>query len=582
DREVCAQPPATITIQGSAQATGSGPLTGSRDYRVRFFDSATKGSQLGSNLTGTLTLSLAGRFSFEITPPTQILSAADVWYELAIDSDATPNGIGVNDVFPDRVKVTSVPFALLAGDSAKLGGQQASIYATEAELASGAITVSGSAITTGTVPETQIDPAIARSSDLRRTYTAIVDDNSPADYSTIQAAILAGESSIFVRNGSYSLTADVQIPAAPFSLVGESRDGVRIDCADTHTIFYRGDTAIYNTGTASVNDNSIKVSGSGTSWLSNAAAGEFIRIDKTFHQISSVDTGTTITLTRPYRGPSKANVTYSIAQYGVGLAFRNLTLLNPVSTGSGAQNATNGGLCVRFARQVTVDNCAALPSTAASSNHLGILSYFENCQDVQMSHCMVRNLNLVDSENSSYVTISENIVENPTRRPIFFGGRTDDDPPLGFNITNNQIFGGGTDHFIFITSLTGANVPNHGIIANNQIFGVTTTSNPAADIFNGVIRLSNIPGGVVVSGNIVRDCAGNALVLAGIGSNADISITGNVFVNNTGWGIRTSSVGGTTRTLITNNVLSNNALGNVNASTVYGTLNYPTFENPTP
>ncbi|MFH0792761.1 MAG: hypothetical protein V2A74_01875, partial [bacterium] len=46
DREVCAQPPATITMQGSAQATGAGPLTGSRDYRVRFFDSATTGSQL--------------------------------------------------------------------------------------------------------------------------------------------------------------------------------------------------------------------------------------------------------------------------------------------------------------------------------------------------------------------------------------------------------------------------------------------------------------------------------------------------------------------------------------------------------
>jgi len=132
--EGLAQPPATITIQGTAQVSGGGPLTGTRDYRVGFFDALTSGSQLGSDLTGTTTLSSAGRFSIEITPPAEIFSTAGVWYELAVDSDATPNGIDTGDVFPSRVKVTSVPFAQLSADSQTLSGAAASAYATDAEI----------------------------------------------------------------------------------------------------------------------------------------------------------------------------------------------------------------------------------------------------------------------------------------------------------------------------------------------------------------------------------------------------------------------------------------------------------------
>jgi hypothetical protein len=116
-----AQPPQTINIQGALENSAGAPVTGTRAYRVRFFDASSGGNQIGSDATGTVTLSDAGRFNIELTPPDAVLSTAQSWYELAIDTDGV-NGVGSNDIFPQRAKIHSVPFALLAEDAVNGGG----------------------------------------------------------------------------------------------------------------------------------------------------------------------------------------------------------------------------------------------------------------------------------------------------------------------------------------------------------------------------------------------------------------------------------------------------------------------------
>ena len=121
--------PESISIQGTLQDQGGDPLTGIRDWQLNFFDAATLGSQIGSDVTGTLTLSEGGRFNIELIPPSAILSASDVWYELAIDSDLIPDGIDEDDYFPSRVRILSVPFALKASESDTLDGLDYSDFA---------------------------------------------------------------------------------------------------------------------------------------------------------------------------------------------------------------------------------------------------------------------------------------------------------------------------------------------------------------------------------------------------------------------------------------------------------------------
>ena len=122
-----ATPPPEINIQGTLEEPNGEPVTGARDYRVRFFESETGGSAIGE-VTGTVSLSDAGRFSIDVVPPSAALDAAEAWYELAIDGAA--DGIDPDDIFPNRVRILSVPFALASRNSASLGGKEAHLYPT--------------------------------------------------------------------------------------------------------------------------------------------------------------------------------------------------------------------------------------------------------------------------------------------------------------------------------------------------------------------------------------------------------------------------------------------------------------------
>ena len=118
--------PESVSIQGTLEAPGGGPLTGTHAYQLRFFNDSTAGSLL-YDVTGAVGLSDAGRFSIEWTAEPAILAVTEVWYQLAID--ANDDGIDANDVFPERVQIHSVPFALKASESDTLDGLNYSDFA---------------------------------------------------------------------------------------------------------------------------------------------------------------------------------------------------------------------------------------------------------------------------------------------------------------------------------------------------------------------------------------------------------------------------------------------------------------------
>ena len=124
--------PPEIAIQGKLELGDGSGLAGTRNFVVRFFDAETSGTQIGMDQLGSADVSAAGRFSIILTPSSALLGRSELWYELGIDSAATPDGtVGAEDVFPARVQVTSVPFALDAGH---LAGVSASEYVTGDQL----------------------------------------------------------------------------------------------------------------------------------------------------------------------------------------------------------------------------------------------------------------------------------------------------------------------------------------------------------------------------------------------------------------------------------------------------------------
>ena len=112
-----AEAPPTVNIRGQLFDGNGAAITGLRNYSVVFFNAETNGTQLGGNLSGTVTVSDEGIFNVSVTLPVEVLSSAGAWYEISVDSNATPNGLDANDRFPQRVKIDSVPFALYAGEA---------------------------------------------------------------------------------------------------------------------------------------------------------------------------------------------------------------------------------------------------------------------------------------------------------------------------------------------------------------------------------------------------------------------------------------------------------------------------------
>ena len=106
--------PDTITVHGQLLDETGTPLTGDRAYEITFFDAEVDGNPLGTTFTGTTQLSLEGIFDIPLTLPEEAKVVAELWYAIAVDSDAVANGIDANDLFPNRIKVDSVPFALQA------------------------------------------------------------------------------------------------------------------------------------------------------------------------------------------------------------------------------------------------------------------------------------------------------------------------------------------------------------------------------------------------------------------------------------------------------------------------------------
>jgi len=112
-----AQPPETILIRGQLLDSEGDPIVGLRQYRVRFYDAETEGAQLGSALTDFTQVNAQGLFAIALIPPAAVLNAPAAWYELALDSGTPAQGVGPEDVFPQRVRVHSVPFARVAGEA---------------------------------------------------------------------------------------------------------------------------------------------------------------------------------------------------------------------------------------------------------------------------------------------------------------------------------------------------------------------------------------------------------------------------------------------------------------------------------
>jgi hypothetical protein len=138
--------PETITIQGTMEAPGGGPLTGTYACSVRIWDASVGGSLL-ANSFDPIALSDSGRFFLELRLGDVFVPPAQAWYELGVDTDN--NGLEEGEFFPHRVRFHSVPFARVAANAELLGGYPASAFVQSGSAAGQAWELGGNATSPG-------------------------------------------------------------------------------------------------------------------------------------------------------------------------------------------------------------------------------------------------------------------------------------------------------------------------------------------------------------------------------------------------------------------------------------------------
>jgi len=194
-----------LNIGGTASDAIGNPIVGPKDYRIRFFDAATGGAQLGSDVIGSVTLSAGGIFNIPLESPADVATLDNVWYELALDTEE--DGIDADDVFGQRLPVYGVPYA---HNASLLNGQPSGYYLEAGNL-------------TGTVPSGALNLTDADVPD------DITIDLANQALSATDAALLNGQPGSFYLDAG-NLTGTV--PSSVLSLTdADVPDGITIELA---------------------------------------------------------------------------------------------------------------------------------------------------------------------------------------------------------------------------------------------------------------------------------------------------------------------------------------------------------------
>lgn len=143
----------------------------------------------------------------------------------------------------------------------------------------------------------------------------------------IQDAIdsLSAGGIVVIRIGTHTVNYDINIPSGVY-LVGENRSTSIIDFnSGAYSIKCIG-SAAYSGGTVAISNNSTTVTGSSTSWLTNAAVGQSIRIKGIWYPILAVSDDTHITIGLPFVADDVTGESYVIATPVYDVFIRDLTI----------------------------------------------------------------------------------------------------------------------------------------------------------------------------------------------------------------------------------------------------------------
>lgn len=290
-------------------------------------------------------------------------------------------------------------------------------------------------------------------------------------------------------------------------------------------------TGAYSTGTVSVSNSGTTVTGSGTAWLTNASAGQFIMLNGSWYPIASVDSDTQITIALPFAEDDLSGVTYVLATIKTDVQLKNFTV----------KGSASSGIKIQYARQFVIDNVN--PETSAlgvevldSANgtfvNLNNVANFSGFSFTRTHYCTFFSIGAVDSLTGVGVTL--NGVTN-SKFDSFF-------------VLNSAANGFSVTSCVDVAFIGCVSVENGGkgfeLISGNT--NVALTNIRAQDNASDGIKLTATSDGCPIVGCSVKENGGYGINIAAASCDENILVA-NIVKNNTSGGLNdlgTSTISG--------------------------------------
>lgn len=204
-----------------------------------------------------------------------------------------------------------------------------------------------------------------------------------------------GGGSLYLKAGTYTTTALTGY--SNIHIFGDNQSNTIIDFNNTSANLSFIGSNIYTTGTITSISGGVNVTGSGTSWLANASAGQQLFIGTRWYLIAAVTSDTTLILAEGYGDNIALPSTYRIATPVTGIRMTELMFKNSTGTGLSLTDCRD----IEFKNILFLTNNVGFGLTNVSQCVLDALVCVANTSDgYQMTNCGLFNVNAVDSQSN--------------------------------------------------------------------------------------------------------------------------------------------------------------------------------------